>query len=214
MSQADLARMVGASPPAIQQILSGKTKRSRLVSSMARVLGVSEAWLTGESDSPFEVVSGSMTPDELVKQLRVRLSGGAVFGQIDDDGHKPEFLNDLFDPDWLVHQISKFDPTISDIDDEDFVPPVLTIPAGTDAMAPTINKGDQVTVSLWNHKVDQADAIWYISYGGLRMIRRLMPLPIGGFRVSGDNPNSPTFEAPAHDVRIIGRAFWVGRPLS
>jgi transcriptional regulator with XRE-family HTH domain len=217
MSQAELARALDATPPAIQQILSGRTKTSRLLPRMAQYFRVNEEWLNGTSDSRFANVTGSMTPDQLVSELKLRLAGGRIHGTLDDGEVKSEgfpFCNDVFDPYWLMKEVSLFDGAAASRNDEDYIPPVITVAIGTDAMSPTISKGDEVTISLSTTKVTEAEAIWYLSYGGLRMIRRLMPLPSGGYHVSADNPRSPSFDADASDVTILGRAFWLGRRIS
>jgi len=211
--QADMARVLGVSPSAVHQVLSGKTKNTRLLPKMAQSLGVSEAYLTGQTDDPFFPVTGTMTPRELAGALKVKLSGTSISDE-GMEGHS-RVRNSIFDIDWLIAQIGEFDRSVLENRDEDFVPPVTTITAATDAMAPNIRRGDEVTVSLVTRTVDTPDAVWLLDYGGLRMLRRLMPLPDGrGYRVSADDPASPTFEAPMRDIRVLGRAFWVGRRLT
>lgn len=210
VSQSQLADELGISPSAVHQIVSGKTKESRHERRIAEIFDVTEAYLRGETDNPFRPTTGSMTPLELAKQLRIAMSGSSIFG---NDGEGYDTLNAIFDPHWLCELISKFDMKAVKEFGDDNGPPVGTINASTDAMAPTIMKGDDVTYSLATREVKVPDAIWALDYGGLRMIRRLMPLPNGGFRVSADNPASPTFEAPAEDIRVLGRAFWIGRSL-
>lgn len=212
MSQAQLARALGVSPPAIQQILSGKTKRSRLGAEIANLFSVSLAWLNGTSDSQFLPVSGTLTPDQLVEQLRIKVHSGRMTFQ-DTDNPNTDIVNDVFRPAWLIDKISRFDPAAIEGLSEDEVPSAFVVVAATDAMSPTIEKGDEVLISLWTSEVEEPDAIWWLEYGGLRMIRRLMPIPGGGFRVSADNPKSPTFEAPAKEISVLGRAFWLGRTL-
>lgn len=48
--QSSLARAVGCTPGAINQIVSGNVRRSRFAPEIARQLGVSYDWLTGQSD--------------------------------------------------------------------------------------------------------------------------------------------------------------------
>jgi transcriptional regulator with XRE-family HTH domain len=54
VSQSELARRVGCTPGAVNQILSGLTSRSRFLPEMASALGVSFRWLAGETDDPLE----------------------------------------------------------------------------------------------------------------------------------------------------------------
>jgi len=49
ISQTELARRVGCAPKSIAVILQGRVQRSRLLPAIARVLGVSVAYLAGET---------------------------------------------------------------------------------------------------------------------------------------------------------------------
>jgi transcriptional regulator with XRE-family HTH domain len=50
IGQAELARRVGATPGAINQIASGLTRRSRLLPDIAQELRIPLDWLTGKTD--------------------------------------------------------------------------------------------------------------------------------------------------------------------
>jgi transcriptional regulator with XRE-family HTH domain len=52
LTQSELAREIGCTPGAVNQILSGRTVRSRFLPEIAIVLGVSVSWLLGEADAP------------------------------------------------------------------------------------------------------------------------------------------------------------------
>jgi transcriptional regulator with XRE-family HTH domain len=52
IGQAELARRVGVTPGAINQIVTGLTRRSRLLPDIARELRVTVDWLKGETDDP------------------------------------------------------------------------------------------------------------------------------------------------------------------
>lgn len=66
IDQSELARLVGCTPGAVNQILSGLTNRSRFLPDMASVLGVSWRWLAGETDdpSPNAVLEDRLTAQE------------------------------------------------------------------------------------------------------------------------------------------------------
>lgn len=69
-SQSSLAREIGATQGAIQQIISGRTKTSRLLPEIADALGVSVQWLKGKSDdmagaAPAPAANGSEQEPEL-----------------------------------------------------------------------------------------------------------------------------------------------------
>jgi len=50
VDQSELARRIGVTPGAINQIVTGRTQRSRLLPDIARQLAVSVDWLTGLTD--------------------------------------------------------------------------------------------------------------------------------------------------------------------
>lgn len=52
IDQSGLARLVGCSPAAINQILTGRTNRSRLLPDIAQEFGVSLRYLQGKSNDP------------------------------------------------------------------------------------------------------------------------------------------------------------------
>lgn len=223
MTQADLARHLKVTPSAVHQLLSGKTKNSRLTPKIAQILEVPEAYLTGESDHPYLPVSGTMTPEELASALKDQLTinskmVGSKLVKTDDNGLSiDEGSNEVFEPDWLLRKIASFDAqaVVRYQSDGRSFPPIVAKQIVNDAMAPTLMRGDEVVFSTETRTIDVADGIWLFTYGGLLMTRRLTPLPDGrGYRVSGDNPGTPTFEAPTSDINVLGRAFWVGRALA
>jgi transcriptional regulator with XRE-family HTH domain len=52
LDQSGLAARIGCTPGAINQIITGRTKRSKLLPEIAHALGVSLPWLLGQTDSP------------------------------------------------------------------------------------------------------------------------------------------------------------------
>jgi transcriptional regulator with XRE-family HTH domain len=68
IGQAELARRVGVTPGAINQIVTGLTRRSRLLPDIARELHVTIDWLKGESDDPQQDA-----PQELLTSQEQRL---------------------------------------------------------------------------------------------------------------------------------------------
>ncbi|WP_294312800.1 helix-turn-helix domain-containing protein [uncultured Sphingomonas sp.] len=217
-TQATLARACDVTPSAIQQILSGKTKNTRLAPTIARVLGVSQDYITGHSPDRYSAVSGDISPDELANILKNKLFGydrGFTKRIYDDSDLNDALFNKVYDPYWIRRQVARVSPELFIENGPDYTPPLMSEAIGTDAMSPTLIKGDHVLISAASRTVDGDHGIWAISYGGLPMIRRLMPLPHDrGYRVSADNPAAPTFEAPKADIELIGIVFWIGRMLS
>lgn len=67
LSQAELARRVGVKQQTIGQLLTGRSGGSRYLHLIARELGVTPAWLTGETDDPESALPDSpvLTFDEV-----------------------------------------------------------------------------------------------------------------------------------------------------
>lgn len=72
--QSSLARAVGCTPGAINQIVSGNVRRSRFTPEIAFQLGVSYDWLTGQSDDKYPTGRSNATiaadERELLEDLR------------------------------------------------------------------------------------------------------------------------------------------------
>ena len=65
IDQSELARMVGATPAAINQIVKGKTRNSRLLPKIAVKLRTTVDHLTGETDDPDDTCPGlGLTSEE------------------------------------------------------------------------------------------------------------------------------------------------------
>jgi transcriptional regulator with XRE-family HTH domain len=64
IDQSELARRVGCSSAAINQIVMGKTQRSRYMPAIAHELRVSLRWLMGESDQQAEVGGAGLSSEE------------------------------------------------------------------------------------------------------------------------------------------------------
>lgn len=93
LDQSSLARKVGCSPAAINQIVTGRTSRSRLLPDIAAELGVTLEYLQGRSDDRIGA-KAVVSPDEqqiiylsrqlgrddlaLVRQLLLRLTNSGV----------------------------------------------------------------------------------------------------------------------------------------
>ncbi|WP_126665621.1 helix-turn-helix domain-containing protein [Croceibacterium ferulae] len=88
LSQGELARRVGCSGASMSKIVQGETKQSRLLPAIARELGVSVAYLVGETDEAvLGLCAGILSPEEsyFITQLRVLTSSDeqAVFRILD-----------------------------------------------------------------------------------------------------------------------------------
>lgn len=196
VNQSDLARAVGATPAAVQQILSGATRRSRLMPDIARVLGVNLDWLTAKD----AMGGGAMEDgrDGYVSLLELDLSYGMGGGTFLDE-QDPDATMAVFDPRWL-NTITTSPPSL------------LFIARGAgDSMMPTILDNDTLLIDRGQRRITQQDRIWTLSYGGLGMIKRVRRTPKGMFLLMSDNPAISTIEATEDELHVVGRLAWIGR---
>jgi phage repressor protein C with HTH and peptisase S24 domain len=204
MSQADLARRVGVSQPAIQQVLNGRTGRSRVLPEIAQQLGVSVSYLLGDTDDPAAVdVPRPLSPDDMAAELgvaRVRqvpVEYGMGGGTYIEDYVEEQWS--FFDAEWL-REITETPPSS------------LFVARGVgDSMMPTLLDSDTLLVDRSQRTVKQQDRIWALTYGEVGMIKRIRRLPHGKYLVMSDSPHVSDFDAPDEDIHIIGRVVWIGR---
>jgi phage repressor protein C with HTH and peptisase S24 domain len=209
LSQGELARRVGVTAPAIQQIVNGATKRTRVLPEIADVLEVSVAWLKGDSD---EMVQ--LSPSERRDEAFSRELGVTAVREID-----------LTDPQAHLLVFSTLHLNNSTKDDRKFEvrvlkeatgkidPLVLTGSMPDHSMSSTIFRGDQLLIFCEYHEVSVQNKIWFFSYAGLPMVRRLLLTSGNNLQVSADNPSEPSFEIPSDKVSLIGRIAWIGRSI-
>lgn len=192
LSQSALAAVVGVSPAAIQQILNGKTRVSRAMPSIAKALGVSIEWLSGESDQKFTAPLAAADGKEINPVVLPYLSAPSE--------QSVSFL--VFESTWAKR--------------------VFDHSGGTDTvlqhvlsreMAPTLLPGDDIAINKDGQYDGNGETIRLIDVGGRFMVRRVRQKGDGVFLVVADNPLYPTFEAKAEEIRILGRVVWQGRPL-
>lgn len=195
LSQSDLARATGLTQGAINQIISGKTRKSKYAPDIARALGVSLEWLNGE-DVP-SGIRGTVEHVDFVQLTELDIGygmGGGTFIEEHAD-HNPR----VFDPSWL-REITQSQPEL------------LFVARGIgDSMMPTLLDNDTLIVDRGQRRISQQDRIWAITYGELGMIKRVRRLPSGQFLLMSDNTAISAIEATADEINIVGRIVWIGR---
>jgi phage repressor protein C with HTH and peptisase S24 domain len=205
-NQTTLAREIGVSQGAIQQILSGDTKRSRHGPDIARVLGVSLEWLLGRTSSR-DPLGGDVTLSRetiaeklnlsLIPELRLGYSmgGGSVLDDYERVGYR------AFDRDWLR-------TVARGSGDRLFV-----AQGAGDSMEPTLKDGDTVLIDTAQNDITSQDRIWALSYGDLGMIKRVRRLPGGIYHLLSDNPAIGPLVAADGEMHVVGRVIWIGRKI-
>lgn len=90
--------------------------------------------------------------------------------------------------------------------------PLLAIARPTgDSMYPTINDRDLVLIDRSQTRIDRADAIWLLVFGGFSTIKRVRMLPDGTARLMADNPQVRDETATDGELFVIGRIAGVFR---
>lgn len=196
-TQSDLARATGLTQGAINQIISGKTRKSKYAPDIARALGVSLDWLMGE-DVP-SGIRGTIEKVDFVQLPELDIGYGMGGGTFIED-HADQNPR-IFDPTWL-REITTSPPEM------------LFIARGIgDSMMTTLLDNDTLIVDRGQRRLTQQDRVWALTYGDLGMIKRIRRTPKHSFLLMSDNPAISTIEAVEDEINIVGRIAWVGRKM-
>lgn len=194
-SQSELARAIGVTQGTINQIISGKTRKSKHAPEIAKALGVTLEWLNGEN-VPSGITRHAREVD-FVQLTEVDVGygmGGGTF--IEEYGERNPRV---FDPTWL-QEITRSPPEM------------LFIARGIgDSMMPTLLDNDVLIVDRAQRRITQQDRIWAVTYGDLGMVKRVRRMPDGRFHLMSDNPAISVIEAVEDEISIVGRIVWIGR---
>jgi phage repressor protein C with HTH and peptisase S24 domain len=201
LSQSELARRVGITQSSIYNLVSGKAYGSAHLHRIARELGTTPEYLSGENNDPAAGAPPSPTAaliaDHLdvvaIPQIDLAYGMGATFV----DGHVD--VEVLHFPRTWVEAITSSPPAL------------LTWASGRgDSMAPTIHDGDIVLLDRSQRRVIEQDAIWAYTVGEFGAIKRLR---MKGDRVVilSDNPSVPPDEEPVDQINIVARVIFIGK---
>jgi phage repressor protein C with HTH and peptisase S24 domain len=194
-SQSDLARAIGVTQGTINQLISGRTAKTRYAGEIARALQVSVDWLNGhDAPSGLQVKMPDVDFVQLTElDIGYGMGGGTFIEEYGD--HTPR----VFDPSW-IRDVTRSPPEM------------LFLARGLgDSMSPTLLDNDIVIVDRGQRTLTQQDRIWAVTYGELGMIKRVRRRPDGTILLMSDNTTVPPIEASAGEVNIVGRIVWVGR---
>lgn len=205
VSQAGLARMVGVSQPTINEIVSGKTQRSKHLRAIASSLETTEAWLLGETDDASAGAITALDKNEMAERLGLALIPEMDMGFAMGAGTFVEVFERTgfraFDREW-IRSIT-----------EGNLEKLFVARGDGDSMEPTMHDGDVVLIDCAQDRINRADRIWAMIYGGLGVIKRVRRMPDGTLELMSDNARVPPIRATAGDVHIVGRVVWIGRRI-
>lgn len=205
LSQNGLAQRIGISQAAIAKITRGDSFGSKHLHRIARELGTTPAWLTGETDDPSEGALPAPTSDTVAEQLdavllrEIDLDYG--MGATWLDGVPVTEIQRAFPRDWL-EQFTRSGPQH-----------LFFAHGAGDSMMPTILDRDIVLIDTAQQTINMADRIWAVAWGGAGMIKRIRPQPDGGCRMMSDNPAIRDEVAYDGEMAVIGRIVGVFRKV-
>lgn len=203
ISQAELARRVSLSQPTINALINRNKVGSKHLHRIARELGTTAEYLTGETDDPAEGAYIPPTPEEIAAQM-----GLIKVEQIDLAlGMGAAFLDEA-----VVETVDRWMPEewVRTFTDSPAAFLSIAQPIG-DSMYPTINDRDLVLIDRSQRRIDRQEGIWALAFGGFGTIKRVRVLADGTYRLSGDNPQVRDELAGDGEVHVIGRVAGVFR---
>ncbi len=208
ISQAELARRVGLDQSTINGLIRGSARTSRHLHRIAKALGTTAEYLTGETDDP----AIGFVPDALQRSQLVPANddGTVEIAKVDLAlGMGATFLDDEFVP---VEKVRISESLLRVYTDAP--PEMLAIVDGIgDSMNPTIQDGDKVLIDMSQRVPMMHDRIWAMAFAGMGMIKRLRARPDGTMLLLSDNPSVPDDRATDGELHIIGRVAGVLRKL-
>lgn len=204
VSGAELARRVGVKQPSISRLLTGDASGSKHLHIIARALGTTAEYLTGETDDPSEGALPAPSPELLadqlgvveIKELDLSLGMGATYLDIPVTSQSRHFSID-----WVRSYTNS-------------PPDKLFFARGSgDSMMPTIHNSDMLLIDCSQQSIRMSDQIWAIAYGMTGMIKRLRPMPDGSVKIMSDNPLVETEVAVDGEMHVLGRVVAVIRKI-
>lgn len=203
ISQSELARKAGVTQGAINQIVNGRTSRSKFAPEIANALGVPLPWLLGIADRDGNIDQARLASTPAVEEpdyvqlveldIGFGMGGGTFVSEHVE--HNPR----IFDPTWIT-EITRSPASM------------LFIARGLgDSMMPTLLDNDTLIVDRGQRTITQQDRIWAVTYGELGMIKRVRRMPSGQYMLMSDNPAISPIEAAPDEIHVVGRIVWIGR---
>lgn len=203
LSQTALARLAGVSQGTIGKLEAGLSSGSSHLHKIARALGTTSEYLTGETEDPEAGAVPAPTEREIAQHLDL-----VPIATIDQEyGMGSAFIADHIEPEVLQFPrawIEGFTLTPSHM---------LTFARGRgDSMQPAIMHNDMVLIDRSQRVITEPDAIWAYADGDMGGIKRLR---LKGDRVIilSDNPSIPPDEAFLDAIAIVGRVIMVIRSI-
>jgi len=204
VSQSALARRVGVSQQTIGKLCGGGAQGSKHLHRIARELGTTPAYLSGETDDPDEGALPVPSPQTLAEQLDLvevqeidlKFGMGATELEIPVTSTVRHFSRD-----WL-RQYTRADPD-----------KVYFAQGIGDSMAPTITDSDLLIIDTSEQMIRMADKIWAVAFCGQGMVKRLRQTRDGVLILSDNKEIAPPETAHDGELHILGRVVGIVRKM-
>lgn len=197
LSQTELARRSVVSQATIAKLESGHSSGSSHLHRIARALGTTPEYLTGEIDDPSEGAAAPIQAEEVADELglvavkEIDLTLGMGGGYI-DDGAVMEVVR-YFPAAWL-RELTRTDPEH-----------LVFARTRGDSMKPTLSDGDIVIIDLTKTSIREQDAVWAIGIAQIGMVKRIWANPDGSYKIKSDNPNVDPETAVDDEMFVVGQ---------
>ncbi|MGV4048774.1 XRE family transcriptional regulator [Citrobacter freundii] len=218
-TQASLGDAIGMAQPSVWKLTSGKTKNTRKLFEISKVLGVRPEWLSdGEgpmrSDGMLPGNPNSTIPDE---STWVALESWDSKTPISSDEVEVPYLKDIefacgdgrvIDEDHNGYKLRFSKSTLRRVGANSDGSGVICFPARGNSMEPNIPDGTTVAVNTNDKKIIDGK-IYAINENGWKRVKILYRS--GPDRLSIRSFNSAEYspeDKPLNDIEIIGRVFW------
>lgn len=213
ISGAELARRTGVAQPTISSIITGKTRSTLHLHSIARVLRTSPEYLLGETDDPHPV---ALKIDH--EELDARAQAAAEEEQAADTvqlreidlqyGMGATYLDvpvttelRTFSREWL-RGFTKAPPEM-----------LFWATGDGDSMEPTIRAGETFLIDASQRTPRMSDGIWALAIGEIGMVKRISFQGGGFIELHSDNPLVRPMPVSEDELHVIGRVIAVVRRL-
>lgn len=204
ISQAEMARRVGITQPTINRIVNGEALGSSHLHKIARILGTTPSYLTGETDDPdmgaIPPPSQELIADQLglvpVREIDLTFGMGSTYLDVPVTEEVRYFSHD-----WIrIYTRAS--------------PDHLLFAQGIgDSMAPTILDSDLLLIDCSQTSINMGDKIWAISFAEIGMVKRLRAMPDGSVKIMSDNPQVLPETAVDGEMSVLGRVVAVVRKV-
>jgi phage repressor protein C with HTH and peptisase S24 domain len=213
ISQAELARRVGVTQQTIGKLIKGLSSGSSHIHKIARELGTTPEYLTGEIDDPtpqsfasdrtsYRVAPNSLndlkSAGDMVPVMMIDLSYGMGMTFLD----VPVDEQIRYFPREFLRTYTKSAPEF-----------LFWAHGIGDSMSPDINDTDTLLIDTNQKNLNIADKIWALAWGEVGMVKRLRPMPDGSVEIISSNPNVPAARAVDGEMDVIGRVVAVVRKI-